>query len=163
MLEKGSEIGAHILSGAVIDPSGLNELIPDWKEKGAPVETAVTDDRFYFFTKGGAIRIPNFLFPPLMSNHGNYIVSLCNLCRWLGSQAEALGVEIYPGFPAHDLIIEDGVVKGVITGDLGVAKDGHHKPDYHARHGAARQIHACSPKARAARCPSSLVKQFRPA
>ena len=90
----------------------------------------MTDDRFYFFTKGGAIRIPNFLFPPLMSNHGNYIVSLGNLCRWLGQQAEALGVEIYPGFPAHDLIIEDGVVKGVITGDLGVAKDGHHKADY---------------------------------
>ena len=130
VLEKGSEIGAHILSGAVLDPGGLNELIPDWKEKGAPVETAVTDDRFYFFTKGGGVRIPNFLFPPLMSNHGNYIVSLSNLCRWLGSQAEALGVEIYPGFPAHDLIIEDNVVKGVITGDLGVAKDGHHKPDY---------------------------------
>ncbi len=130
VLEKGSEIGAHILSGAVLDPGGLNELIPDWKEKGAPVETEVTDDRFYFFTKGTAIRIPNFLFPPLMSNHGNYIVSLSNLCRWLGSQAEALGVEIYPGFPAHDLIIEDNVVKGVITGDMGVAKDGHHKSDY---------------------------------
>ena len=130
VLEKGSEIGAHILSGAVLDPDGLNELIPDWKEKGAPVETAVTDDRFYFFTKGAAIRIPNFLFPPLMSNHGNYVVSLSNLCRWLGTQAEALGVEIYPGFPAHELIIEDNVVKGVITGDLGVAKDGHHKSDY---------------------------------
>src|SRR3984957_3456333 len=130
VLEKGSEIGAHILSGAVLDPGGLNELIPDWKEKGAPVETAVTDDRFYFFTKGGAIRIPSFLFPPLMSNHGNYIISLGNLARWLGQQAEALGVEIYPGFPAHELLIADGVVKGVITGDLGVAKDGHHKPDY---------------------------------
>ncbi len=130
VLEKGSEIGAHILSGAVLDPGGLNELIPDWKEKGAPVETEATDDRFYFFTRGAAIRIPNFLFPPLMSNHGNYIVSLSNLCRWLGSQAEALGVEIYPGFPAHDLIIEEDVVKGVITGDLGVAKDGHHKPDF---------------------------------
>src|SRR5580704_9550960 len=130
VLEKGSEVGAHILSGAVLDPSGLNELIPDWKEKGAPVETHVTDDRFYFFTKGLALGIPHFLFPPLMSNHGNYIVSLSNLCRWLGQQAEALGVEIYPGFPAHDLIIEDNVVKGVITGDLGVAKDGHHKPDF---------------------------------
>jgi electron-transferring-flavoprotein dehydrogenase len=130
VLEKGSEIGAHILSGAVLDPGALNQLIPDWKEKGAPVETAVTDDRFYFFTRGSAIRIPNFLFPPLMSNHGNYIVSLSNLCRWLGTQAEALGVEIYPGFPAHDLIIEDDVVKGVITGDLGVAKDGHHKSDF---------------------------------
>jgi electron-transferring-flavoprotein dehydrogenase len=130
VLEKGSEIGAHILSGAVLDPSGLNELIPGWKEKGAPVETAVTDDRFYFFTQKTSIRIPGFLFPPLMSNHGNYIVSLSNLCRWLGQQAEALGVEIYPGFTARDLIIEDDVVKGVITGDLGVAKNGHHKPDF---------------------------------
>jgi electron-transferring-flavoprotein dehydrogenase len=130
VLEKGSEVGAHILSGAVLDPSGLNDLIPDWKDKGAPVETAVTDDRFYFFTKSSGFRIPNFLFPPLMSNHGNYIVSLGNLARWLGQQAEALGVEIYPGFPAHELLIADGVVKGVITGDLGVAKDGHHKPDY---------------------------------
>jgi electron-transferring-flavoprotein dehydrogenase len=130
VLEKGSEVGAHILSGAVLDPSGLNDLIPDWKDKGAPVETAVTDDRFYFFTKGSGFRIPGFLFPPLMSNHGNYIVSLGNLARWLGQQAEALGVEIYPGFPAHELLIADGVVKGVITGDLGVAKDGHHKSDY---------------------------------
>src|SRR5581483_7860601 len=93
VLEKGSEIGAHILSGAVLDPGGLNELIPAWKDKGAPVETEVKDDRFYFFTKSAAIRIPNFLFPPLMNNHGNYIVSLSNLCRWLGSEAEALGVE----------------------------------------------------------------------
>src|SRR5580698_6881888 len=130
VLEKGSEIGAHIISGAVLDPCGLNELISDWKEKGAPVETAVKDDQFYFFTKSLAIRIPNFLFPPLMSNHGNYVISLGNLTRWLGQQAEALGVEIYPGFPAHELIVEAGVVKGVITGDLGVAKDGHHKPDY---------------------------------
>jgi electron-transferring-flavoprotein dehydrogenase len=130
VLEKGSEIGAHILSGAVLDPCGLNALIPDWKEKGAPVETEVKADRFYYFTRGGAWRIPNFLFPPLMSNHGNYVISLGNLCRWLGQQAESLGVEIYPGFPAHNLLIEDGVVKGVITGDLGVARDGHHKPDY---------------------------------
>ena len=130
VLEKGSEVGAHILSGAVLDPSGLNALIPDWKAKGAPVETPVTDDRFYFFTKSLGLRIPNFLFPPLMSNHGNYIISLGNLARWLGQQAEALGVEIYPGFPAHEILIADGVVKGVITGDLGVAKDGHHKPDF---------------------------------
>ena len=127
VLEKGSEIGAHILSGAVIDPGALTELIPDWKEKGAPVETAVSDDRFCFFTKGAALTIPHFLFPPLMSNHGNYIVSLSNLCKWLATQAEALGVEIYPGFPAHELIVEEGVVKGVVTGDLGVAKDGHRK------------------------------------
>ncbi|HWC62001.1 MAG TPA: electron transfer flavoprotein-ubiquinone oxidoreductase [Rhizomicrobium sp.] len=130
VLEKGSEVGAHILSGAVLDPGGLNQLIPDWKEKGAPVETEVTDDRFYYFGKKNALRIPNFLFPPLMHNRGNYIISLGNLCRWLGQQAEALGVEIYPGFPAHDLLIENGVVKGVITGDQGVAKDGHHKPNY---------------------------------
>ena len=130
VLEKGSEIGAHILSGAVMDPGGLNQLIPDWKEKGAPVETEVRDDRFYYFARNWSLRIPHILFPPLMSNRGNYIVSLSNLCRWLGQQAEALGVEIYPGFPAHDLIIEDKVVKGVVTGDLGVARDGHHKPDY---------------------------------
>ena len=130
VLEKGSEIGAHILSGAVIDPKALNELIPDWKEKGAPLETQVSDDRFCFFTQAGAITIPHVLFPPLMSNRGNFIVSLSNLCKWLSQQAEALGVEIYPGFPAHDLIIEDGAVKGVITGDLGVAKDGHHKDSY---------------------------------
>jgi electron-transferring-flavoprotein dehydrogenase len=130
VLEKGSEIGAHILSGAVIDPRALAELIPDWKNKGAPVETAVTQDHFCFFTAKHAITLPHVLFPPLMSNRGNYIVSLSNLCKWLALQAEALGVEIYPGFPAHDLIIEDGVVKGVITGDLGVAKDGRHKADY---------------------------------
>jgi electron-transferring-flavoprotein dehydrogenase len=130
VLEKGSEIGAHILSGAVIDPRALNELIPDWKEKGAPLDTQVAEDRFCFFTSTAAITIPHFLFPPLMSNRGNFIVSLSNLCKWLGQQAEALGVEIYPGFPAHDLIIENGAVKGVITGDLGVAKDGHHKDSY---------------------------------
>src|ERR1700722_14702712 len=130
VLEKGSEIGAHILSGAVIDPKALNELIPDWKEKGARLGKAVSDDRFCFFTASSAIAIPHFLFPPLMSNRGNYIVSRSNLCKWLGQQAEALGVEIYPGFPAHELILEDGVVRGVITGDLGVAKDGHHKDSY---------------------------------
>jgi electron-transferring-flavoprotein dehydrogenase len=130
VLEKGSEIGAHILSGAVIDPKALSELIPDWKEKGAPLDTPVSDDRFSFFTKAGAITIPHLLFPPLMSNHGNYIVSLSNLCKWLGQQAESLGVEIYPGFPACALILEEGAVRGVITGDQGVAKDGHHKDNY---------------------------------
>jgi electron-transferring-flavoprotein dehydrogenase len=130
VLEKGSEIGAHILSGAVLDPVALSALIPDWKAKGAPVETEVRDDRFYFFTQTAAIAIPHFLFPPLMRNRGNYIVSLSNLCRWLALEAEALGVEIYPGFPAHDLIVENGTVKGVVTGDLGVAKDGHHKDNY---------------------------------
>ena len=155
ILEKGSEIGAHILSGAVIDPRALNELIPDWKEKGAPLDTAVADDRFCFFTKGSAITIPHFLFPPLMSNRGNYIVSLSNLCKWLGQQAEALGVEIYPGFPAHELLIEDGVVRGVITGDLGSRQGRSPQGQLHAGHGTARASTPCSRRARAARCQNS--------
>ncbi|HEY2032509.1 MAG TPA: electron transfer flavoprotein-ubiquinone oxidoreductase [Rhizomicrobium sp.] len=131
ILEKGSEVGAHVLSGAVIDPVGIESLIPDWKEKGGPIDTPVTDDRFYFMGHSGSIRIPNFLFPPLMSNHGNYIVSLSNLCKWLAQQAEALGVEIYPGFPAAAVVYGDnGEVKGVTTGDLGVTKDGHHKDGF---------------------------------
>ena len=131
VLEKGAEVGAHILSGAVIDPIGLNALIPDWKDRGAPVDTPVTDDRFYFLGPAGQLRLPNFLMPRLMSNHGNYIVSLGLLCRWLGQQAEALGVEIYPGFAGADLEFgTSGEMTGVITGDLGVARDGHHKPNY---------------------------------
>jgi electron-transferring-flavoprotein dehydrogenase len=131
VLEKGSEIGAHILSGAVIDPIALNELIPDWKEKGAPIDTPVTADKFYFLGPEGSMPLPGFAMPPLMSNHGNYIVSLGNLCRWLATQAEALGVEIYPGFPAADIVYGDkGEVRGVVTGDLGVARDGHHKDGY---------------------------------
>jgi electron-transferring-flavoprotein dehydrogenase len=131
VLEKGSEIGAHILSGAVVDPIAINELMPDWKEKGAPLDTPVTDDRFYFLGPAGSIRIPGFAMPPLMSNHGNYIVSLSNVCKWLATQAESLGVEIYPGFPAAAIVYGDhGEVKGVTTGDLGVAKDGHHKSDF---------------------------------
>jgi electron-transferring-flavoprotein dehydrogenase len=125
VLEKGSEVGAHILSGAVIDPCGLTRLIPDWKEKGAPVTTPVTDDRFYFLGHSGALRLPNFLMPPLMSNHGNYIVSLGDVVRWLGEQAAELGVEIYPGFPAAEYLTDDnGAVVGVATGDLGVGRDG---------------------------------------
>jgi electron-transferring-flavoprotein dehydrogenase len=125
VLEKGSEVGAHILSGAVIDPVGLNALIPDWKAKGAPVETAVTADRFYYLGAGGALRIPNLVMPPLMSNHGNYIVSLGNLCRWLGEQAAELGVEVFPGFAAAEVLYDDkGAVAGVATGDMGVGKDG---------------------------------------
>ena len=131
VLEKGSEVGAHILSGAVIDPIGLNELIPDWKEKGAPLSTQVTDDRFLWLTKGGAFRFPNFMLPRLMNNHGNYIASLGNLCRWLGQQAEASGVEIYPGFAAAEVLYdEDGAVTGVATGDMGIGKDGKHKDGY---------------------------------
>jgi electron-transferring-flavoprotein dehydrogenase len=125
VLEKGSEVGAHILSGAVIDPVGLTALIPDWRAKGAPVETAVTEDRFYYLGPAGAIRIPNFVMPPLMSNHGNYVVSLGNLCRWLGEQAAELGVEVFPGFAAADVLYDErGAVTGVATGDMGVGKDG---------------------------------------
>src|SRR6478736_3383881 len=131
VLEKGSEVGAHILSGAVIDPIALNELIPDWKDKGAPIETQVSDDQFLWLTQTGSFRFPNFAMPPLMNNHGNYIVSLGDVCRWLATQAEALGVEIYPGFAAAEVLYnEDGSVKGVATGDMGVARDGTHKPDY---------------------------------
>ncbi|WP_207762524.1 electron transfer flavoprotein-ubiquinone oxidoreductase [Niveispirillum lacus] len=125
VLEKGSEVGAHILSGNVIDPRALNELIPDWKEKGAPLNTPVTDDRFYILSDKGGIRVPNFLLPPLMHNDGNYAISLGNLCRWLAGQAEELGVEIYPGFAAAEVLFhEDGSVKGVATGDMGIGKDG---------------------------------------
>ncbi|MGE0311269.1 MAG: electron transfer flavoprotein-ubiquinone oxidoreductase [Lautropia sp.] len=125
VLEKGSEIGAHILSGAVMDPIAIDELIPDWKEKGAPLNTPVTEDRFLFLTETGGYRTPNALLPGCFRNHGNYIVSLSNVTRWLGAQAEALGVEIYPGFAAAEVLFDDdGAVKGVATGNLGVGKDG---------------------------------------
>ncbi len=131
VVEKGSEVGAHILSGAVMDPIALNELIPDWKEQGAPLETPVVDDRFYLLGPAGGLRLPNFLMPPLMNNHGNYIVSLGNVCRWLGQQAEALGVEIYPGFAAAEVLYnEQGAVYGVATGDMGIGKDGEHTANY---------------------------------
>ena len=122
LLEKGSEIGAHILSGAVIEPHALNELFPDWQERGAPLNTPAADDRLVFLTEGGSFKLPT---PPQMANHGNYIISLGNFCRWLGEQAEALGVEIYPGFAAAEVLYhEDGSVKGVATGDMGVGKEG---------------------------------------
>ncbi len=128
VLEKGSEVGAHIMSGAVIEPRALNELIPDWKEKGAPLKVEPNDDRFYFLTKTKAIRLP---LPPPMHNKGNYIASLGNLCRWLGEQATALGVEIYPGFAAAEVLYdESGAVKGVATGDMGVGKNGEHTAAY---------------------------------
>ncbi len=131
VLEKGSEVGAHILSGAVIDPVGLDRLIPDWRERGAPVETAVRADRFYWLGPAGSIRIPGFLMPPLMSNHGCYIVSLGNLCRWLGEQAEAAGVEIYPGFAGAEMLYgESGEVVGVATGDMGLGRDGRPKEGF---------------------------------
>ena len=131
VLEKGSEVGAHILSGAVIDPKALNELFPDWKELGAPLETPVKTDRFKILGPQGELDISWLPMPGFMKNHGCYIASLANVCRWLGQQAEALGVEIYPGFAASDLVYrEDGSVKGVIVGVVGVAKDGHKKDDY---------------------------------
>ncbi len=131
LIEKGSEIGAHILSGAVIDPIALSELFPDWKGMGAPLKTEVKDDRFFVLGPAGALRLPNFLMPKLMNNHGNYAGSLGNLCRWLGTQAEGLGVEIYPGFAACEVLYrEDGSVRGVVAGVMGLAKDGSHKADY---------------------------------
>jgi len=132
VLEKGSEVGAHILSGAVIDPSGLDRLIPDWREKGAPLETKVEKDRFLYLGPAGELTLPNFLMPPLMNNHGNYIGSLGDLCRWLGEQAEALGVEIYPGFAASEIIYcDDGEkVIGVATGDMGVSREGEPKDGF---------------------------------
>ena len=128
VLEKGSEVGAHILSGAVIDPVGINRLFPDWKEMGAPLENEVTSDRFLVLGPSGALPLPNIMLPPMMKNHGNYIASLGNVARWLGEQAEALGVEIYPGFAAAELLFDDnGAVRGVATGDMGVSKTGEKK------------------------------------
>ena len=131
VLEKGSEVGAHILSGAVIEPRALDELIPDWKEQGAPLNTPCKKDQFVFLTEKGGFSFPTFLMPPLLHNKGNYIASLGNVTRWLGEQAEALGVEVYPGFAAAEVLYhEDGSVKGVATGDMGIGKDGEQKPTY---------------------------------
>src|SRR6202012_5338806 len=122
VVEKGSEVGAHIMSGAVFEPRALNELIPDWKERGAPLNTPAVEDRFLFLTATSSFRLPT---PPQMNNHGNYIISLGNFCRWLGEQAEELGVEIYPGFAAAEVLYDEtGRVKGVATGDMGIGKDG---------------------------------------
>lgn len=122
LIEKGSEIGAHILSGAVLEPRALNELIPDWADKAAPLDTPVTTDRFMYLTSSKAFRLPT---PPQMNNHNNYIISLGNFCRWLGEQAEAMGVEIYPGFAAAEILYHsDGTVRGIATGDMGIGKDG---------------------------------------
>jgi electron-transferring-flavoprotein dehydrogenase len=131
VVEKGSEVGAHILSGAVVDPIGLTELIPDWKEKGAPLDTPVTEEKWLVLGPQGEVAAPLFLMPPFMHNRGCYAGSLANLCRWLGTQAEALGVEIYPGMAASDLTYRpDGSVKGVVAGVFGIGKNGERKPDY---------------------------------
>jgi electron-transferring-flavoprotein dehydrogenase len=125
VLEKGSEIGAHILSGAVMDPRALAELFPDWKDKGAPLNAPVSEDRFLFLTESSSFRTPNFMLPGCFKNHGNYVVSLGNVCRWLGQQAESLGVEIFPGFAAAEVLVDEaGAVKGVATGDMGIGRDG---------------------------------------
>jgi electron-transferring-flavoprotein dehydrogenase len=131
VLEKGSEVGAHILSGAVLDPCGLDALIPDWKDKGAPLNVPVKDDNFYMLGEAGQIRIPNFPMPPLMNNHGNYIVSMGNVCRWMAEQAEELGVEIFPGMACSEIVYGDnGEVKGVVAGEFGKNADGTPGPSY---------------------------------
>ncbi|MSQ70984.1 MAG: electron transfer flavoprotein-ubiquinone oxidoreductase [Betaproteobacteria bacterium] len=139
IIEKGSEIGAHILSGAVMDPRALEELFPDWKARGAPLVTPVTEDRFLFLSATGGMQVPSMLLPNCFKNHGNYVISLANVCRWLGQQAEALGVEIYPGFAAAEVLFdEQGAVKGVATGDMGVGRDG--QPTENAQPGI--ELHA---------------------
>ena len=131
VVEKGSEVGAHILSGAVIDPIGLDRLLPEWRTEDTPIKTAVRDDRFYWLGQSAALRLPNIMMPPLMSNHGNFIVSLGNVCRWLATKAEALGVEIYPGFAASEVLTDaNGAVTGVATGDMGIGKDGKPRSDF---------------------------------
>ncbi|MFT5605456.1 MAG: electron-transferring-flavoprotein dehydrogenase [Paracoccaceae bacterium] len=132
VVEKGSEVGAHILSGAVFEPTALNELFPDWKEKGAPLHTEVSEDRFFFYTsEKSAIRLPNFFIPKPTHNDGNYIASMGNVCRWLGEQAEDMGAEIYAGFSASEVLYnDDGSVKGIATGDMGIAADGSQKGTY---------------------------------
>ncbi|NMG04972.1 NAD(P)-binding protein [Azoarcus taiwanensis] len=141
LIEKGAEIGAHSLSGAVMDPRALDELIPDWKDKGAPVSTEVSEDRFVFLSERGARRVPNALLPGCFLNHGNYIVRLGHLAKWLGEQAEAMGIEVYPGFAAAEVLYDEaGAVKGVATGDMGLNRDGSpgpaHQPgmELHARY-----------------------------
>jgi len=125
VIEKGSEVGAHILSGAVMDPLAISELFPNWQELDAPLNTPVSEDRFLFLTEGGAFKVPNFMLPGCFQNHGNYVVSLGNVCRWLGTQAEAAGVEIFPGFAAAEILYrDDGSVRGVATGDMGVSRSG---------------------------------------
>ena len=131
IVEKGSEVGAHILSGAVIDPVGIDKLLPEWRGEETPISTAVSDDRFYWLSANSGIRLPNFAMPPLMGNHGNFIVSLGSVCRWLATKAEALGVEIYPGFAAAEVLFDDnGAVAGVATGDMGVGKNGEPKDSF---------------------------------
>ncbi len=152
LVEKGSEIGAHILSGAVIEPRALDELIPDWRERGAPLDTAATEDRLLYLTARRSWRLP---VPPQMGNHGNYIVSLGNVCRWLAGEAEALGVEIYPGFGAAELLEEEGRIVGIATGDMGIGRDGEPGPN-HARGMELRAAYTLFAEG----CRGSLSKQL---
>jgi electron-transferring-flavoprotein dehydrogenase len=139
IVEKGSEVGAHILSGAVMDPRAITELFADWKSQGAPLNQLVTEDRFMFLSATGARQVPNWMLPACFKNHGNYVISLANVCRWLGTQAEALGVEIYPGFAASEVLFhDDGAVKGIATGDMGVGKGG----EMTARYARGMELHA---------------------
>ena len=139
VVEKGSEVGAHILSGAVMDPIALNELVPEWKAEGAPLNQPVTEDRFLFLTETGARQVPNWMLPTCFKNHGNYVISLANVCRWLGTKAEALGVEIYPGFAAAEVLFNDnGSVKGIATGDMGIGKNG----EQTSRYARGMELHA---------------------
>jgi electron-transferring-flavoprotein dehydrogenase len=160
VVEKGSEVGAHILSGAVIDPVGLDRLLPDWRAEESPLETQVSDDRFYWLSQSRALRVPNFVMPPLMGNHGNYVVSLGNVCRWLAAKAEALGVEIYPGFAAAEVLFDgNGAVAGVATGDMGLARDGHHK-DAFARGMELRAKYTLFAEGARGSLTKTLVKRF---
>src|ERR1700752_4709392 len=131
VVEKGSEVGAHILSGAVIDPIALGRLRPGWGDEDPQIKTKVTPDRFYMLGAAGALRLPNLMMPPLMSNHGNFVVSLGNVCRWLGQKAEGLGGEVFPGFPAAEVLYgANGEVTGIATGDMGIGKDGKPKDSF---------------------------------
>ncbi len=155
VVEKGAEVGAHILSGAVIDPSGLDALVPDWREDpDRPLTVEVKEDRFHMLSQSGGFRLPNFLMPPLMNNHGNFVGSLGNVAKWLGARAEALGVEIYPGFAATEILYDDnGAVRGIATGDMGIAKDNSHKGGF-TRGMELRGKYTLLLKARVGHCPN---------
>src|SRR6202167_899139 len=159
VVEKGAEVGAHILSGAVIDPIGLDSLIPEWRGEDTPIKTEVTADRFYALGGSGSLRLPLALMPPLMSNHGNFIVSLGDVCRYLAQKAEALGVEIYPGFAATEVLFENDAVAGIATGDMGVAKDGKPKPGC-ARGRELRGKYTLSAEGARARLSKVLLERF---
>jgi electron-transferring-flavoprotein dehydrogenase len=143
LVEKGSEIGAHILSGAIFEPTALNELFPDWAERGAPLNNPVTEDLIYYMVNDtNRIKVPSFFVPSDAHNEGNHAISLANLCRWLGEQAENMGVNIFPGFAASEILYdENGAVRGVATGDMGISKEGEQKGSFYPGLRIARQVH----------------------